>query len=116
MAGHYGDGKLNPAAADKYIAALENGVLTVEEGIAFLESAEGKAKFGDNAASMLEHMKSLKAAGKAPATARPARLRLKFWSRSSIWPRSPSGSSAATAGPMISVSAVWTTCSLPAKT
>ena len=59
------DGKLNPAAADKYIAALENGVLTVEEGIAFLESAEGKAKFGDNAASMLEHMKSLKAAGKA---------------------------------------------------
>ena len=59
------DGKLNPAAADKYIAALENGVLTVEEGITFLESAEGKAKFGDNAASMLEHMKSLKAAGKA---------------------------------------------------
>ena len=59
------DGKLNSAAADKYIAALENGVLTVEEGIAFLESAEGKAKFGDNAASMLEHMKSLKAAGKA---------------------------------------------------
>ena len=54
------DGKLNSAAADKYIAALENGVLTVEEGIAFLESAEGKAKFGDNAASMLEHMKSLK--------------------------------------------------------
>ena len=59
------DGKLNSAAADKYIAALENGVLTVEEGIAFLESAEGKAKFGDNAAPMLEHMKSLKAAGKA---------------------------------------------------
>ena len=42
---------------DRYIAALENGVLTVEEGITFLESAEGKAKFGDNAASMLEHMK-----------------------------------------------------------
>ena len=65
------DGKLNSAAADKYIAALENGVLTVEEGIAFLESAEGKAKFGDNAASMLEHMKSLKAAGKMCIRDRP---------------------------------------------
>ena len=59
------DGKANGPAAEKYVAALQESLLTVDEGIAMLESAEGKAKFGDQAASMLENMKSLKAAGKA---------------------------------------------------
>ena len=59
------DGKLNPAAADKYIAALENGVLTVEEGITFLESAEGKAKFHNAAMTEKEYQQALQIIAKA---------------------------------------------------
>ena len=59
------DGKANGPPLKSMRAALQESLLTVDEGIAMLESAEGKAKFGDQAASMLENMKSLKAAGKA---------------------------------------------------
>ena len=60
----YDDGKANGAATDKLVAALEDGVLTADEGIAFLSSDEGKKAFGDKAEAMLSHMKELKAAGK----------------------------------------------------
>ena len=60
----YDDGKANGAATDKLVAALEDGVLTADEGIAFLSSDEGKKAFGDKAEAMLAHMKELKAAGK----------------------------------------------------
>ena len=60
----YDDGKTNTAATEKLIAALQDGILTADEGIAFLSSDEGKAHFGDKAEEMLAHMKELKAAGK----------------------------------------------------
>ena len=60
----YDDGKTNEAATEKLIAALEDGILTADEGIEFLSSEAGKAHFGDKAEGMLAHMKELKAAGK----------------------------------------------------
>ncbi|HIY08612.1 MAG TPA: pyruvate:ferredoxin (flavodoxin) oxidoreductase [Firmicutes bacterium] len=58
------DGKTNGEAAKAYVAALEQSILGVDEGIAFLESDAGKAAFGEKQPAMLENMKSLKAAGK----------------------------------------------------
>ena len=60
----YNDGKTNTNAAKKLIAALEDGILTAEEGIAFFSSDEAKAKFGDKCPEILAHMKELKATGK----------------------------------------------------
>ena len=60
----YDDGKTNGAATDKLIAALKDGILTADEGVAFLSSEEGKKAFGDKADEMLAHMKELQAAGK----------------------------------------------------
>ena len=60
----YDDGKTNEAATEKLIAALEDGILTADEGIEFLSSEAGKAHFADKAEGMLAHMKELKAAGK----------------------------------------------------
>lgn len=60
----YNDGKTNGAATDKLIAALSDGILTADEGVAFLSSEAGKAHFGDKAEEMLAHMKALQAAGK----------------------------------------------------
>ena len=58
------DRATNGPAAEAYIAALENGILTADEGIAFAGSEKGKEVFGDKAESMLEHFKALKAEGK----------------------------------------------------
>ena len=60
----YNDGKTNTEASKKLIAALEDGILTADEGIAFLSTDAGKQVFGDKSAEMLTHMKDLKAAGK----------------------------------------------------
>ncbi len=60
----YNDGKTNTDASKKLIAALEDGILSADDGIAFLSSEAGKQKFGDKCADMLAHMKELKAAGK----------------------------------------------------
>jgi len=59
------DGQANGEATKAYVAALESCILTVDEGLAFTGSDEGKAKFGaDRAAAMNKHMSELKAAGK----------------------------------------------------
>ena len=55
------DGTLENATL---IAALSDGLLTADEGVAFLSSEAGKAHFGDKAEEMLAHMKALQAAGK----------------------------------------------------
>jgi len=61
----YDDGEANQEAAKAYIAALEDGVLGVDEGLAFCSSDAGKAKFGEaEAAKFAAHMQELKAAGK----------------------------------------------------
>ena len=58
------DGIANGEATKKYIAALEDGILGVDEGIAFMNSAAGKEALGDERDRLLEHMKALKAEGK----------------------------------------------------
>ena len=50
---------------DSYVAALEEALMTVDACLAFVNSDEGKAKFGDAAEGFKAHMESLKAAGAA---------------------------------------------------
>ena len=57
------DGKANGAATDAYIAALEEGLMTVDACLAFAASDAGKAAFGDGRGEFKAHMESLKAAG-----------------------------------------------------
>ena len=57
------DGKANGAATDAYIAALEEGLMTVDACLAFAASDAGKAAFGDGLGEFKAHMESLKAAG-----------------------------------------------------
>ena len=59
------DSTTNGPAAEAYIAALENGVMTVDENIAFMESPAAKDVFGENLGNMLAHAKARKAAGEA---------------------------------------------------
>ncbi|HNX99723.1 MAG TPA: pyruvate:ferredoxin (flavodoxin) oxidoreductase [Oscillospiraceae bacterium] len=60
----YDDGAKNGEATKKYVAALEDGILPVDDAIAFLGSPAGKETFGAGQPEMLAHMESLKAAGK----------------------------------------------------
>ncbi len=85
------DGEANLAATKEYVAALEEGILTVDEGLAFLNSDEGKAKFGDKHAAMLENMQALKAAGKpycnceACSLAEEILSKKEYLSKKSVW-------------------------------
>ncbi len=59
------DGEANQAAAKEYIAALEQGICTIDEVVAFTSSPEAKNTFGDKAAEMAAHAQELKASGAA---------------------------------------------------
>ena len=61
----YSDGKANSEATTAYIAQLKDGILAVDEGVAFLSTDKSKEMFGEHHAGMLAHMQELKAAGKA---------------------------------------------------
>ncbi len=58
------DGEANKEATRKYIAALEENLVKVDESLAFTASEEGKAYFGDRAEALHAHMQELKDAGK----------------------------------------------------
>ena len=58
------DGEANQAATRAYIAELEDGVMGLDDGIAFLSTDAGRAALGENCAGLLQHFKELKAAGK----------------------------------------------------
>ena len=60
----YNDGKTNDAATMKLVAALEDGLESVDDGIAFASSDAGKTVFGDKAGEILAHFEALKADGK----------------------------------------------------
>ncbi|MDE6111488.1 MAG: molecular chaperone Hsp90 [Eubacterium sp.] len=70
-------------AGERYVAELQNSIVTVEGMLAFLPTEEAKAKFGEETANKFyEHAKELKAKGIAncdcPAcTAAAAVLELK---------------------------------------
>ena len=57
------DGEESKAASAEYIAALENGVATIDEAIAFLESDRARAMLGAQQAEKLAAAKARKAAG-----------------------------------------------------
>ena len=57
------DGKANADAAKKYIALLEESVLSVEACEAFIGSPAAKDVFGDKLGEMQAHVKELKASG-----------------------------------------------------
>ena len=57
------DGKANGEATEKYIAALKDGLMTVEGCEAFINSPASKEVFGEMHGKMKEHVEALKAAG-----------------------------------------------------
>ena len=59
------DGKANAAATEKYVEALQGGLMSVDDCLAFIETPASKEIFGDKHAEMHEHMKALKASGAA---------------------------------------------------
>ncbi|MGN0968154.1 MAG: pyruvate:ferredoxin (flavodoxin) oxidoreductase [Oscillospiraceae bacterium] len=85
------DGAANGEAAKAYIAALEQSVLGVDEGIAFLSTDKAKEVFGARQAEMLAHMQELKAAGKthcdceACALAAEILSQKEYLSKKSVW-------------------------------
>jgi pyruvate-ferredoxin/flavodoxin oxidoreductase len=58
------DGEANKKASEDYIAALEFGVMGVDEGIEFCTSDFGKHVLGDGAEEIKKHFEELKAEGK----------------------------------------------------
>ena len=87
----YCDGEANKAATKAYVAALEAGVLKVEEALPFLETEESKKLFGDFHGEFLAHMKSLQAAGatycdcEACTLAREILAKKEYLSKKSVW-------------------------------
>jgi len=59
----YNDGAANTAASEAYIAALMQGVATIDELLGFLNSDKAKEIFGENHAAALAKAESRKAAG-----------------------------------------------------
>ena len=57
------DGKANAEATKTYIAALEDGLMTVDQCQAFINSPASKEIFGDKHGEMKAHMDALVAAG-----------------------------------------------------
>ena len=58
------DGAANAEATKNYIAALEDGLVTVDELAAFAASDAGKQLFGDKQGEVVSHAQALKADGK----------------------------------------------------
>ena len=58
------DGEANQEASKAYIAALEDGIMTVDECVAFTQSPAAKDVFGDKAPEMAAHAAEMKAAGR----------------------------------------------------
>lgn len=85
------DGEANKAATKAYIRELEEGILGLEEGIAFAGSEAGKAVFGEEAPQFVAHMQELKAQGKThcdcPACTLAADILSKkeYLAKKSVW-------------------------------
>ena len=86
------DSAANKEATAAYVAALENGILGVDEGIAFLSTEDAKKKFGaEEADKMLAHMKQLKAKGKTHCDCEACQLaaeildKKEYLSKKSVW-------------------------------
>ncbi len=85
------DGETNKSATKAYVAALEENLLTVHEGLSFLECEESKQFFGDYHDELLTHMRALKEAGatycdcEACTLAREILDKKEYLSKKSVW-------------------------------
>ena len=86
------DGEANKAATKAYIAALEDGIATIDESIAFAQSAKAAEILGaDGAAKLLENEMKRKAAGAkfcncpACALAQEILKDKEYLSKKSVW-------------------------------
>ena len=60
----YTDGAANGEAAREYVTALEQGVATIDELLAYLDTDQAKEKMGDHYGAILEQARADKEAGK----------------------------------------------------
>ncbi len=60
----FGDGKANAEATETYIKELADGILDVEECLAYMKTPESKAQFGEHYTPILEAMTKLHDEGK----------------------------------------------------
>ena len=87
----YDDGSANGAATDAYVAALMQGVATIDELIAFMSSDKAKQFFGDEQPAKLEAAKARKAAGELYCDCPACSLALdilskkEYLSKKSVW-------------------------------
>ncbi len=85
------DGKANAEATKKYIAALEECRMTVDDNIAFFGSEKAKGIFGDKAEEMLADAKARKAAGEKYCNCDACKLATEilqekeYLSKKSVW-------------------------------
>ena len=85
------DGEANKAATTQYVAALQDGLMTVDECLAFVTSPAGKEVFGAEQPAMEAHAKTLKATGKTYCDCEACTLakeildHKEFLSKKSIW-------------------------------
>ena len=96
------DGEANAEPAKAFVKALEDSICTVDELAAVPQFAE--------------HAAELKAKGALFCDCQSlSTIAADLLSKKEYLPRSPCGSSAATAGPTTSATAVWTTSSPPSR-
>ena len=87
----YDDGKANAAAAEKFVAELEQAVTTLDEMIPLLESDKGKEVFGDKADEMAANAKARQAAGEKFCNCQACTLALsilekkQYLAKKSVW-------------------------------
>ncbi|MCD7947216.1 MAG: pyruvate:ferredoxin (flavodoxin) oxidoreductase [Oscillospiraceae bacterium] len=85
------DSAANATATEEYITALEQGIMGVDECLAFLSSPAAKDVFGDRHGEFLAHMQALKAAGEnycnceACTLARQILQQKAYLSKKSVW-------------------------------
>ena len=85
------DGAANAPATKAYVAALEDGLMSVDGLLAFAGSDAAKAALGDKQPEMLAHAQSLKAAGAAYCDCEACTLaaeilaKKEFLAKKSVW-------------------------------
>ncbi len=85
------DGTANAEATKKYVAVLEDSIMSVDECLAFLASPAAPGVFGDKLGEMKAHAESLKAAGAAHCDCEACTLAAEilankeYLSKKSVW-------------------------------
>ncbi|NLW79800.1 MAG: 4Fe-4S dicluster domain-containing protein [Ruminococcaceae bacterium] len=87
----FDDGKANETATAAYIAQLQDGVMSVDEGLEYVHSDFAKNKFGERIGKVEDYFKNLKEKGvkncvcEACATAEQILAEKDYLSKKSVW-------------------------------